>query len=336
MKKTFLTLLALLSFVVCSAQLKTYSNYDANGDGKVDISDVTATVNKVLGKVKDDKTLIDEENVALWVSDLIDCLGIRRDPRLTLENKMTLVERTLKNNSKYNGHEYVDLGLPSGLKWATMNVGATTPEGIGSYFAWGATEPIKQYDWVRTPYQTQDVDISSTKVLFTKYVGSISSTYKDPSATDADALKTVLDPEDDAAHVNWGGDWRMPTKAERDELSTNCYWKWVTTYNGKSVKGFIVYKVKDSADKGKYKSDYSPVGSYSVSDPHIFLPIAGHRDVSDLYYANSGGTYWSSSINPDSPYCAYDISFYSNVAGNTVTRFYSNRYYGQSVRAVCP
>ena len=126
MKKIFLTLLALLSFVVCNAQLKTQSNYDTNGNGTVDITDVTATVNKVLGKAADEHTVVDGES--------LNALLLSIDARLkAIEEKLGI--------SGYNGHAYVDLGLPSGLKWATCNVGATTPEGYGDYFAWGETEP---------------------------------------------------------------------------------------------------------------------------------------------------------------------------------------------------
>lgn len=231
----------------------------------------------------------------------------------------------------YNGHEYVDLGLPSGLKWATCNVGANNPEDYGYYYAWGATKPQDVYDWVHCPFQTQNTT-SNSSTKFTKYLGSTSSSYKDPSATDADALKTVLDPEDDAAHVNWGGDWRMPTLEEQYELYSNCYWKWVTSYNGKSVNGYIVYKVKDSADKGKSSRSYSPVGSYSVSDPHIFLPAADIRVSSNLLSDDSYGGYWSSSLYLSSPNYAYcrgfdSIHVYSN---------YYNRDNGRTVRAVCP
>ena len=101
---------------------------------------------------------------------------------------------------KHNGHEYVDLGLPSGLKWATCNVGATTPEEYGDYL--------------------------------TKYC--YNSDYGKDGFTDT---KTVLDPEDDAATANWGGAWRMPTIAEQDELRNNCTWT-LTTQNG--VNGYKV------------------------------------------------------------------------------------------------
>ena len=112
----------------------------------------------------------------------------------------------------YNGggtHEYVDLGLPSGLLWATCNVGATNPEDYGYYFAWGETQPKSDYSW--STYQYGD---GST---FTKYTGS-------------DGLTTLL-PEDDAATANWGSGWRMPTQAEWQELLNYTTHIW-TTQNG--------------------------------------------------------------------------------------------------------
>lgn len=335
MKKTLLSVFALFTFSLCNAQVKTQSNYDVDGNGKVTIEDVTSTVNKVLGKASDDRILVDGESLNALLLKLEQKLdALQKEHELIMEKlgiSTPSTPDTPEPTDPYNGHEYVDLGLPSGLKWATCNVGASNPEDYGYYFAWGATEPQELYDWVHTPYQTKNTtSYSSTR--YTKYLGSTSSSYKDPSATDADALKTVLDPEDDAAHVNWGGDWRMPTSAEQDELRNNCYWKWVTTYNGKSVIGYIVYKAKDSADKGKYSSRYSPVGSYSVSDPHIFLPAAGDRDDSSSGSVGSCGRYCSSSLNSSLSYGAYELYFGSYIVDSSS----NSRRCGQSVRPVCP
>ena len=106
-------------------------------------------------------------------------------------------------------NDYVDLGLPSGLLWATCNVGAYSPEEYGDYFAWGETTPKDVYNW--DTYQYGDGN------TFTKYTGS-------------DGLTTLL-PEDDAATANWGPDWRMPTKEEWQELYNNTTVTW-TTQNG--------------------------------------------------------------------------------------------------------
>lgn len=224
----------------------------------------------------------------------------------------------------------VDLGLPSGIKWANINLGAEGPEDYGKYYAWGATEEQDVYDWVHCPYLTQNTTEYS-ETLFTKYLDSTTSKYKDPSATDEDALKTVLDPEDDAAHVNWGGDWRMPTRAEQEELRRNCYCQWVTTYNGREVNGYIVYKAKKDTDKGK-KNNYEISANYSVSDTHIFLPAAGYRDGSDLSRVGLSGDYWSSSLNSYNS----DNAYYLYLDSGSVGPGSRYRYYGHTVRPVCP
>lgn len=103
-----------------------------------------------------------------------------------------------------DGHAYVDLGLPSGTLWATTNVGAIAPEEYGNYFAWGETESKDTYNWSTYKW------CNGTYNSITKYCTN--------SRLGVSDRKTILDPEDDAAHVNWGGYWRMPTKEEQDEL----------------------------------------------------------------------------------------------------------------------
>lgn len=183
--------------------------------------------------------------------------------------------------------EAVDLGLS--VKWASFNVGASSPEDYGYYFAWGETEPKSYYNW-----STYFDSVNGSSSNFSKY---------------AINKKTTLDPEDDAAHVNWGGDWRMPTKAEQDELRTKCTWTW-TTQNG--VKG---YKV-----------------SSKTNGNSLFLPAAGGRRNGELSYAGSWGRYWSSSLNPNDGYIAYYLNFSSDGWGWND----GDRNYGLSVRAVCP
>ena len=215
-----------------------------------------------------------------------------------------------------NGHDYVDLGLTSGTKWATANVGASKPQDYGNYYAWGETSTKETYDWETYKYGTYDYDDYSK---LTKY---------NPSDS-----KTTLDLSDDAAYVNWGGKWRMPTKAQQDELRNECYWVWTGSYNNSNVKGYIVYKAKTSSDKGKkiYLTG-APSSSYSLSDAHIFLPAAGYRNNGVLIYAGSYGEYWSSSLY-DYPISAWRVYFFSD--GVSYYR-YDDRCYGQSVRAVIP
>ncbi|MBQ0048438.1 MAG: hypothetical protein KBT33_13205, partial [Prevotellaceae bacterium] len=213
-----------------------------------------------------------------------------------------------------NGHAYVDLGLPSGLKWATMNVGATTPEGYGDYFAWGETEPYytaghsqadlcsswktgktgynwESYKWCNGSYNTQ------TKYCTSSSLGTVDD-------------KTTLESADDAAAKNWGGSWRMPTKAEQDELRTNCTWT-CTVQNG--VSGCKV--------------------SSKINGNSLFLPAAGFRLNSDLDDVVSYGYYWSSSLLTSFSSSAYYLGFDSEYY---VDWSYNSRHFGHSVRAVCP
>ena len=193
----------------------------------------------------------------------------------------------------HNGHDYVDLGLPSGLLWATCNIGATTPKEYGDYFAWGEVEPKETYNWSTYKYGTGYDQL-------TKYCDD--SSYGKDGFTDN---KTVLDLEDDAAHVNWGGAWRMPTEYELWELCTECKLK-RTTLNG--AKG------------------------YKVTGPNgnsIFLPAAGYMGEGTLYDAGSRPYYWSNWVEPGQPDFAYgfDLGF--------VTINSNRRCTGRSVRPVC-
>ena len=174
-----------------------------------------------------------------------------------------------------NGHDYVDLGLPSGTKWATCNVGATKPEEYGDYYAWGETEPKTTYDWSTYKWCNGDYD-TQTKYCTDSSYGTVDN-------------KTVLELADDAARANWGGAWRMPTDAEWTELRENCTWTW-TIKNG--VNG---YEVKSEANGNS-----------------IFLPAAGCRDYDDLNGAGSYGNCWSSSLDTGYPFDAWSVYFDSD------------------------
>lgn len=194
-----------------------------------------------------------------------------------------------------NGHEYVDLGLS--VKWATCNVGASSPSDYGSYFAWGETSTKSEYTWVN--YKFRSSGDSYDNVTFWKY-----NTKSEKGTVDS---KTTLDRSDDAARANWGGSWRMPTRAEQDELRRNCTWTW------KSMGGHNGYKVTSKKNGNS-----------------IFLPAAGYRDGSSLNDAGSRGCCWSSSLNADSPFSAYILYFNSSFVVWTG----NHRYFGQSVRPV--
>ena len=186
----------------------------------------------------------------------------------------------------------VDLGLPSGTLWADRNVGADSPEAYGDYFAWGETSTKSTYNW-RTYKWCQGSSASMTKYCTDSSYGTVDN-------------KTVLDLEDDAAYVNMGAEWRMPTHDELKELRNNCTWTWT------SQKGTRGYKVT------------GPNGQ------SIFLPAAGCRCDSSLTYAGSRGYYWSASLSESGPYLAWSLHFdygYYNA-------YRSGRYYGRTVRAV--
>ena len=202
-----------------------------------------------------------------------------------------------KEQTAQNGHEYVDLGLS--VKWATCNVGADSPEEYGYHFAWGETSPKTTYNWSTYKY------CNGSSTPMTKYC---EDSYYGYGTVDN---KTILELADDAAHVNWGGNWRMPTRAEQDELrnSSNCTWTW-TTQNG--VKGYKVTSKKNGNS--------------------IFLPAAGCRLNDGLNGAGSNGYYWSSSLYTYGSGYAYNLYFYSGYVG---WDNYGGRYGGQSVRAVC-
>lgn len=176
----------------------------------------------------------------------------------------------------FNGHGYVDLGLPSGVKWATCNVGASSPSDYGSYFAWGETSAKSSY--------TED-----NSKTYNRNLGDISG-----------------NPSYDAARANWGGSWRLPTKAECQELVHKCKWTWTTS------GGHDGYKVT------------GPNGS------SIFLPAGGWRNGTSLNLAGSYGYYWSSSPDEVHATTACHLYFYSSYHGVG----WLSRYYGQSVRPV--
>ena len=182
--------------------------------------------------------------------------------------------------------EAVDLGLS--VKWASCNVGALDSSEYGDYFAWGETATKTDYSW-STYLDSPNRDGKS----FTKYFTG-------------EGGKATLDLEDDAAHVNWGGTWRMPTDAEWTELRTGCTWTW-TTRNG--VSGSLVT---------------APNGN------SIFLPAAGLWYVSMLYNADSFGNYWSSSLYTSSPENTWTVK----IGSGEFSRSLIHRYYGLSVRPV--
>ena len=189
----------------------------------------------------------------------------------------------------------IDLGLPTGTKWASCNVGATKPEEYGGYYAWGETEEKKIYDW--GTYAHYDRSLFTCRYL------------------DNDIAGTKYD----VAHVKWGGNWRMPTVEDFQDLFCFCQRKW-TTLNGVNGRKF----------------------TSRINGNSIFLPAAGLIWSSDIDDVGCEGWYWSSSQRQFKSACAYALNFDSeyadgrNLIGGRYEGWndYGNRCEGLSVRPV--
>ena len=197
-------------------------------------------------------------------------------------------------------YEYVDLGLPSGLKWANMNLGATSETDYGDYYMWGSTKPntADECNWTNAPFTNGDSNYDE------EYFTSHKSEWLD----DKDNLKS----EYDAAYKATNGMARMPTKDDFQELLENTEDEWIINFNGTGVNG---RKFISKTDTSKY----------------IFIPAAGncyHGSVLDVGYY---GYVWSSSLSASYPNYAWYLGFHS---GNCYVSYGNDRYDGQSVRGV--
>ncbi len=279
MKIRFLVI-ALLT--VCSAAMAQASTVygDVNGDGTVNASDVTALYDYLLnGDMTHYATCDVDGDGSINSYDITEVYNI-----------------LLGFGPSVDTHEYVDLGLPSGTLWATMNIGANSPEEYGDYFAWGETSPKDVFKWDN--YQW------SNGTRFNKLIKyCTNSSYGYNGFVDD---KTELEPEDDAATANWGSQWCMPSAEQLDEIISQCNWQW-TTMNG--VNGYRVSK------NGK----------------SIFFPAAGYYFGDTLYSTGNISYYWSRMVNASKSYQAYYLWFHSQ--GN-LERNYGDRDTGFSVRAV--
>lgn len=190
-----------------------------------------------------------------------------------------------QKNESHNGHEMVDLGLS--VKWATCNVGASTPSDYGDYFAWGETAPKSDYQW-STCFDCMDE------------TGESWETYKIGGETQITPTSGH-----DAAQANWGGSWRMPTDAELKELNDNCTWEWinmdghegyeVTGPNGNSIflpaAGYCSGSTANSVGTGGYYWSSSFSASSDDTARSLFFD--------DGYHAmDSNGRYIGRSVRP--------------------------------------
>ena len=204
----------------------------------------------------------------------------------------------------YNGHDYVEIG---GLKWATMNVGATAVTDKGLYFQWGDTQGYtasqcgsgsgqKYFGWADYKYGNGTSSPGATGM--TKY-----------NASDG---KTALDVSDDAVQANWGGQWRMPTTEEFAALGTATTSAWTADYQGSGVAGRVLTD----------KNDSSKV---------LFFPAASYCRNGSVYGVGSDGRYWSSSVFSSNVQSAYYLYFNSS---RVSWQYDDYRYYGFAVRGV--
>lgn len=290
MKKTFIiAVLCCLFSTAISAQI---IKGDMNDDGKITMADATEVANTFLGsKAAQTLSVYQQEKVDEMFEEITNLLR-------SIDNRLAAIEETL-GIEEPDGHEYVDLGLPSGTLWAKTNIGAEKETDYGDYFAWGETEGYNSgkttFDWSTYKY----CDGSSTTL--TKYCNSSSYGTVDD--------KKVLDPVDDAATANWGSKWCMPTSDQIKELCNSSN----TTTKEAYIDG--TFGIKITSNKN---------GNY------IFLPFAGMHIDSKLGNKDSYGYYWSRSL--DTALYNYARVLCSGPSGISDNR--GNRSNGYSVRAV--
>ena len=204
---------------------------------------------------------------------------VNQDGQVSIADVTTLVDYLLTGSwgdepvTPPDGHEWVDLGLPSGTLWATMNVGANSPEECGDYFSWGELETKDYYDW-GTYKWCNGTDRSLTKYCTVDTYGTVDN-------------QDYLDPEDDAAYMIWGQDWCIPSRTQVEELINNCTWTW-TSING--VNGQLVT---------------GPNGNT------MFLPVTGTRYL-DSTYTTRWGFYWSRTLATGNPDVVFTLDFSSS------------------------
>lgn len=206
---------------------------------------------------------------------------------------ITLCIFLLSTNTISAQHEYVDLGLS--VKWATCNVGANAPKEYGNYYAWGETQSKTNYTMVNYKF-TNSEGTKVTKYCTDSIFGKVD-------------FNTELETEDDAATVNWGGSWRIPTSEEWEELIKSCTWTWTQL---DSINGYVVKAVNGNS---------------------IFLPAAGYYYGEKCNRVGMNGYYWSSTLDADEPLNAWRIYFGEEFIGQ---KCYISRYHGRSVRPVHP
>ena len=271
---------------------------------------------------------------------------------LTSDGKLTSTNPNAGNSGgdpsswtgSIGGHDYVDLGLPSGTKWATMNVGATEANRYyGDYFAWGETKPrYTSYTISRTDdgYGGISENISVSWKSGYEDNGYSWDNYFDGTNGEnftifKDADSSELDATHDAATVNWGSNWKTPTKDQCSELINSCFMTSTNDYNNTGIAGIIVYKAT-AGDEGKDTFGSTPpelAGTYSLSTPHIFFPLCGRFPQNNYVSSNDLCAYlWSSTLEPSYPETAYQFSPFNTESYDPVE--FDPRANGEPIRPV--
>lgn len=327
-----------------------YYSCDTNQDGTVDITDVTNTVNAVLGKTAVNGMVCVPGNTA--VSDKI----------ASYQAILSKLDKSVPKTVNANGHEYVDLGLS--VYWAKYNVGANMTsaassaknsttgqyEYYGQYYAWGETKGYgekstaypssTQQDWRLIPGYTDNTNKVKYPACMTSGKKEFSwDTYKWGTSTSRcfkyyESEYQTLGLNDDPAFQNMGGDWCTPTKEEFDELMSKTYMKYDSNYRSTGVAGYIFFKPLQSADAGKVSNNrdsYTPSQTYSYANTHIFIPCNGYIDGTTINTSKGGGNYWTSSSVTSLMNNAYIMSMGPSAAP---TASYYWRYCGYGVRGV--
>lgn len=190
-----------------------------------------------------------------------------------------------------NGYEWVDLGLS--VKWATRNIGAVKAYDYGSYFAWGETEArTSGFNWNNYGFIKEGTTVSSNIEKYQWPDKKYDAIWYDNQTFIGDG-KSLLDSEDDAARVNWGGRWKIPNSAEMKELIDNCTWTWMSDYNNSGIAGYLVTSNKDG-----------------FTDKSIFLPAGGNYTGNSINSNGEGVFLWTSSLYVSS-YNSETISAYA-------------------------
>ena len=249
---------------------------------------------------------------------------VNNDNLLTVADVTALVNLIVNggNSGQQDAHGYVDLGLPSGTKWATCNIGADSPEDGGDYFAWGETVPYRGEDtsnahnynyagtYTKTYYSWDTYKYcNGSQNSQTKYCNE--SVFGYNGFTDN---LTELQLGDDAAYVNWGENWRMPSLEQCEELINGDYTTQVwTTVNG--VNGLLITSVKPG-----------------YTDRSIFLPAVGYLNGNSNPSGTNSGNYWTRTLNTVSPYQGRELGFKND--GPFTSGYVSYRCYGYPIRPV--